>query len=199
VTLWDGVHPDVADGIRRAADALASAGWEVADGEPPRLDEALELWRSIVVSEIRAIWPMLEPMSSDDQGRFVELIFEAVPALDPMAHGMAYAERQALAREWGEWMAETPLVLAPVVAHPPFEVGYDLSGVEAVRDLTERMRTNVPANLLGLPAVAFPTGEANGLPQGAQVIGPRFREDLCLDAAEAVESALGTLTPIDPR
>jgi amidase len=32
-----------------------------------------------------------------------------------------------------------------------------------------------------------------------QIIGPRFREDLCLDAAEAVEQRLGTLAPIDPR
>jgi amidase len=42
-------------------------------------------------------------------------------------------------------------------------------------------------------------GVAKGLPQGVQIIGPMYREDLCLDAAEAIESALGTLTPIDPR
>ena len=32
-----------------------------------------------------------------------------------------------------------------------------------------------------------------------QVIGPRYREDLCLDAAAALEDRLGVLTPIDPR
>jgi amidase len=32
-----------------------------------------------------------------------------------------------------------------------------------------------------------------------QIIGPRYREDLCLDAAAALEQALGVLTPIDPR
>jgi Asp-tRNA(Asn)/Glu-tRNA(Gln) amidotransferase A subunit family amidase len=48
-------------------------------------------------------------------------------------------------------------------------------------------------------AVAVGAGLENGLPQGVQVIGPRFREDLCLDAAQAIETALGTLTPIDPR
>jgi amidase len=42
-------------------------------------------------------------------------------------------------------------------------------------------------------------GESNGLPQVVQVIGPRFREDLCLAAAEAIEDRLGTITPIDPR
>jgi hypothetical protein len=30
-------------------------------------------------------------------------------------------------------------------------------------------------------------------------IGPRYREDLCLDAAAAIEARLGTISPIDPR
>ena len=38
-----------------------------------------------------------------------------------------------------------------------------------------------------------------GLPQAVQVIGPQSREDLCLDAAAAIEDRLGILTPIDPR
>jgi amidase len=54
-------------------------------------------------------------------------------------------------------------------------------------------------NALGLPAVALPVGIAEGLPQAVQVIGPRYREDLCLDAAEAIEDRLGIITPIDPR
>jgi amidase len=53
--------------------------------------------------------------------------------------------------------------------------------------------------VLGLPAAAVPVGLAGGLPQGVQLIGPRWGEDLCLDAAATVEAAAGTLTPIDPR
>jgi amidase len=53
-------------------------------------------------------------------------------------------------------------------------------------------------NTLGLPAVAIPVGIGEGLPQVVQVIGPRYREDLCLDAAEAIEDRLGIITPIDP-
>ena len=34
-------------------------------------------------------------------------------------------------------------------------------------------------NLLGLPAAAVPVGVARGLPQGVQIIGDRYREDLC--------------------
>ena len=199
VCLWDGVHPDVAAGVRRAADALASAGWEVEEGEPPRVDEALELWTNVLISEVRAVWPLLEPVSNEEQKRFVDHVFAAVPPLDPMAHGGAYVEREAIGREWGEWMRETPLVLAPPCAHPPFEVGYDIATPDAAQELVDRMRMIVPVNLLGHPAAAVPAGLENGLPQGVQVIGPRFREDLCLDAAQAIETALGTFTPIDPR
>ena len=41
-------------------------------------------------------------------------------------------------------------------------------------------------------------GVGGGLPQAVQVIGPRYREDLYLDAAD-IEDRLGILTPIDPR
>ena len=54
-------------------------------------------------------------------------------------------------------------------------------------------------NALRLPAVAHPVGAADGLPQAVQVIGPRYREDLCLDAGQAIEASLGIITPIDPR
>jgi amidase len=57
----------------------------------------------------------------------------------------------------------------------------------------------VTINALGLPAVALPVGIEQNLPQSVQVIGPRFREDVCLDAAEAIESQVGIFTPIDPR
>jgi len=61
------------------------------------------------------------------------------------------------------------------------------------------MRLVVAANLVGVPAVADPTGIAKGLPQSVQILGPMFREDLCLDAAEVIEREAGALTPIDPK
>ena len=60
------------------------------------------------------------------------------------------------------------------------------------------MRITVAVNLLGLPSVAVPVGVDGGIPQGVQVIGPRFREDLCLDAAEAIEARTTPLTPVTP-
>jgi amidase len=58
---------------------------------------------------------------------------------------------------------------------------------------------SVAVNALGLPGVALPVGVADGLAQAAQVIGARCLEDLCLDAAAAVEDRAGSITPIDTR
>ena len=61
------------------------------------------------------------------------------------------------------------------------------------------MRMAMAVNTLVLPAVALPVGIRDGLPQAVQVIGPRYREDLILEAAAAIEDRLGIITPIDPR
>ncbi len=35
--------------------------------------------------------------------------------------------------------------------------------------------------------------------QAVQLIGPRYHENLCFDAAEIIEREAGVFTPIDPR
>ena len=46
----------------------------------------------------------------------------------------------------------------------------------------------VPANLAGLPALSMPCGfDGQGLPMGAQLIGPRFGEGRLLNAAHAFQ------------
>ena len=118
--------------------------------------------------------------------------------LDLAAYSLALAERHGIARAWEQFQAERPLLVGPVCTEQAFAVGRDVSNQEAIGPLVDSMRLTVAGNLLGWPSVALPVGVRNGLPQGVQVIGPRYREDLCLDAAEAIEARLGVLTPIDP-
>ena len=111
----------------------------------------------------------------------------------------ALANRNHIARQWATFFTRYPVVLGPVCTEPPFAVGHDVAGPEEVGALVRALRLVVMVNLLGLPSAAVPAGVAEGLPQGVQLIATRFREDLCLDAAEVVEQALGIPTPIDPR
>ena len=43
----------------------------------------------------------------------------------------------------------------------------------------------------GLPAISIPNGLADGLPTGFQIAGPAFSENRILDAAHALEGAIG--------
>jgi aspartyl-tRNA(Asn)/glutamyl-tRNA(Gln) amidotransferase subunit A len=49
----------------------------------------------------------------------------------------------------------------------------------------------VPMSLAGIPAISIPCGLSEGLPVGLQVAGPVFSENRLLDAAHALERALG--------
>ena len=49
----------------------------------------------------------------------------------------------------------------------------------------------VPMSLAGIPAISIPCGLSEGLPVGLQIAGPAFSENRLLDAAYALERALG--------
>ena len=49
----------------------------------------------------------------------------------------------------------------------------------------------VPMSLAGLPAISIPGGLSEGLPVGLQLTGPAFSENAILDAAHALERAIG--------
>jgi amidase len=109
-------------------------------------------------------------------------------------------ERDGIARAWSTCMADRPLLLSPTWTQLPFEHGFDSATPAGAAATKELMRPVVPANLLGLPSACVPAGrdEATGLPIGVLITGRRLREDLCLEAAEAIEARLGVATPIDP-
>jgi aspartyl-tRNA(Asn)/glutamyl-tRNA(Gln) amidotransferase subunit A len=49
----------------------------------------------------------------------------------------------------------------------------------------------VPMSLAGIPAISIPCGLSEGLPVGFQIAGPAFSENRLLDAAHALEQAIG--------
>ncbi len=195
-----GVHPQVAAGVRKAAQGLAAAGYVVEEADAPMVAEALDVYMRIVATDVRAtMLATVTALAATDTQTFVADFMRLVPELTVSDYVAALAQRNRIARAWGGFLRRYPLVLAPICTQPPFAPGYDVSGVEAVRALMQAMRMAVAVNLLGLPAVAVPVGVAEGLPQGVQLIGARYREDLCLDAAECIEQCVGAITPIDPK
>ena len=194
-------HPVVAATVRRAATALADAGYIVEEVSPPRYEDAIGCWARLIMGDFRAVLPQLSPLMGADALTFLNKAIEAVPPFpDAAAFSNLMVERDGVAQAWSAFMAERPLVLSPTWTQLPFEHGFDSATSEGTAATMELMRPVTPANLLGLPSACVPAGrdEATGLPIGVLVTGRRLREDLCLEAAEAIEQRLGVATPIDP-
>jgi amidase len=194
-----GIDPDVGEAIRKAASALSDAGYEVEEIEPPSIARAAELYFQIMNEhgQIRMVIP-IETLVSKDQLRFRDAYSEAMVVSMGNSSEDVFSERMGIAKEWEKFQARWPLILGPISTIQPFSVGFDLIGGDSALTWLRSIRLIVIVNMLGLPSVAVPAGVSNGLPQGVQIIGQRYREDLCLDAAEAIEDRLGTVTPIDP-
>ena len=201
VLSWmDGVEydPAVLQSIEHAAAALTDHGYEISTDAPPGLDEAATAWAQLMATDARRIWPDCEPIVSAEGKRFMELMFELVPPIGLNEYAELFTLRQRLGRIWSEYQRNTPLVLAPIFAGKPFQAGSDLDSVESAHAIVANLRATLLVNFLGLPSVAVPTGLINGLPQAIQIIGPRFGEELCLQAAEIIEVASPRVIPIDP-
>lgn len=195
-----GTHPAVADGLRQAAKALEGAGYRVEEREPPLAAEAAELWKLVVLNEMRALMlPDIRRLGSEGIKRSVELMIGDTPELDAAGYMKALGERTRMWRAWNLFLQDWPLVLCPVSTRPPFAVGDDIRDQASADAVVASQCMLIGINVMGLPGAAVPVGVKDGLPQSVQIVGARFREDLCLDAAQAIEDALGTLTPIDPR
>ncbi len=196
--------PPVAAALAQAAHALADAGYEVVTARTPGFAAAFELWFRMHIPDFRRFMRADFQRDGDDGIRLaMKLMDDCVPDIGADDHLKALADRTRLIRDWYAFLEDTPLVLAPTCTELPYVQGFDLESAERTMQVWRQSATLMAVPVLGLPGMAVPTGVAQGqngeLPVGVQIVGQRFREDLCLAAAEAVEARAPRLTPIDPR
>jgi aspartyl-tRNA(Asn)/glutamyl-tRNA(Gln) amidotransferase subunit A len=79
-------------------------------------------------------------------------------------------------------------VLTPTSPWPAFELGSKTADPLAMylNDFC-----TVPMSLAGIPAISIPSGLSEGLAVGFQLAGPAFSESRLIDAAFALEQAVG--------
>ncbi|MFF9073589.1 amidase [Streptomyces sp. NPDC014872] len=193
-----GVHPTVHAAVMAAADALRDAGYDVREvADVPRLDEALEAYGRITVTEFAPTWPVVRTLLGAGGDRYIAMAMERTPPATAAEFMKLMGTWLGIRRSWAEFLDTYPLLLGPVFTEPPVEPGLESRDAAGHERVGTGMRLCTVTSFVGVPAVAVPTGVADGLPSGVQIVGRAFREDLCLAAAQEIEDRLGVLTPLD--
>lgn len=183
--------------IRAAGDALSSSGWEVQEVQPPDLAKVHDSWAYVLSMDFVEMIPEISSIMSTGAIGLLQAICDRYD-VTKISFSQLHAERAQMCRAWSRFFENYPLVVGPAWTDIPFLHDADIDSDTGMELTNDRLRFITPANLLGIPAVAVPTGVADGLPTGVQVYADKWREDLCLTGAEIIEAHLGQICPIDP-
>lgn len=199
-TPFDDMAPDVSEAVRATGRWLAAAGYVVEEISPPRLAEAADLWHRLVVNEERyGLVPAIRQYGDAKARRNIDAHLAYAPQLTADEILAGFGDRLSLMRDWQLFFERYAVLVLPVSHHLPFRDDQDQESADVVTRLMDAQRSLLSTPALGFPSVAVPTGLCKGVPVGVQIVASRYREDLCLDAAEIVEAHAPALTPIDPR
>jgi aspartyl-tRNA(Asn)/glutamyl-tRNA(Gln) amidotransferase subunit A len=103
-------------------------------------------------------------------------------------YGKAQKVRTRISEDFKHAWATFDFVATPTSPSVAFELGAKIDDPLAMylNDVCA-----VPMSLAGIPAISIPNGLSEGLPTGFQLAGPAFSENRILDAAHALEKAIG--------
>lgn len=190
-----GLHPEVATAIDKAAAALSDAGYAVEDVEPPLAKETGEVGYRALMGEVKALLGAdIRHYGSSELNAIFDEYYRQYPPYEGNELLTMLAQRTHYARQWSLFLDAYPLVLSPFLLKPFFAPGRDVQGSDGVHDALGASHWSFIMNFLGLPAGNLPTHIAT-LPEGpqpigVQIAGRRWREDLIVDAMEAIEARI---------
>ena len=190
------VVSEIRDAVKKSAESLARAGFEVEPFRPEGLEEARESWRQFFVKAGGILLaPMFEGRECDRSPILKQFLdwSEQEPDIsgDNLLH--AWIARDALRARFLAQMRKYPILLCPPAAIPAFRHGersWQIDG-KKVHYLDAWSYTEW-FNLLGSPAAVVPVSHSTeGLPIGVQIVGRPWEEEQVLAVAAVIERECG--------
>ncbi|QKY15437.1 Asp-tRNA(Asn)/Glu-tRNA(Gln) amidotransferase subunit GatA [Halorubrum sp. CBA1229] len=208
--LFDGADERVVETVEAAIADLEDQGAETTEISLPSVEHAVQAYYVIAMAEASSNLARFDGVRygnrAESDGNWNESFAETreegfgaevkrrillgTYALSAGYHDKYYEKAQD-ARAWVRQDFEAAFADVDVIASPtmpvlPFELGESLD--DPLRMYLADANTT-PVNLANLPAISVPAGEAEGLPVGLQLVGPKFGEERVIRAASAVEDA----------
>lgn len=189
-----GLDPAVDKAMDAARDALADAGYLVEEIETPDMSKIGMEAAQTLLGEVKVLLDgVMREHGSPEFLTYFQHCYDNSPPFQGDALIEAYARRAAHVRDWLLLLDRYPLVLTPFLLQPTYAHARDYEGADGAADIFVKGFYSVGMNYLGLPAGNVPANYNDGLPVGVQIVGRRFREDMILDACEAVEDRVGVM------
>ena len=189
------LHPEIAAAVDGVAQRLAELGAHV-EAVDPGFDDPLDITIGLWFVGSWTLWNTLTP----EQQAVTDPDFAA-----EAAYGREYSalqvqqlnlRRGALGSHMRQFMQRHDLLLTPSVAVPAFDIKPPGSVKLDPQNMLGWTPYSFPFNLTQQPAITVPCGlTADGLPIGAQLVGPMFGDALVLRAARAFESTCPVRRP----
>ena len=208
--LFDGADERVVETVEAAIAELEAQGAETTDISLPSVEHAVQAYYVIAMAEASSNLARFDGVRygnrAESDGNWNESFAETreegfgaevkrrvllgTYALSAGYHDKYYRKAQDarawVRRDFEEAFADVDVIASPTMPVLPFELGESLD--DPLRMYLADANTT-PVNLANLPAVSVPAGEADGLPVGLQLVGPKFGEETVIRAASAVEDA----------
>ena len=195
-------HPDCEAAVAAAAKLLESLGHDVDDSSPAALtdpgfpDRFIAVVATATAHDLRIIEDLLgRPLADGDlepDNMFYGEIGKSLSAVDYL---LTLTAQSTWCRDVLSWWHPADgsvghdLLLTPVIATPPPEIGY-LSGPEGGMRVVELLQFTAQFNVTGQPAISLPLyWTADGLPVGVQLVAAYGREDVLVRIAAQLEAA----------
>ncbi len=184
------VQPDILREVRQAVRVFEKLGHEIDEVEKVIDDPALE-WARVSGAETYAQVADMIDGHREEFGRGFLRGIETLRKLTPEKYGAAQRARAKLVNALWQFFERYDLLLTPTVATEAFDArGKMPAAIDGKRreNPMQVLPFTYPFNLSGHPAATVRAGFTDsGLPAGLQIVAPRQREDLALQAAFAYE------------
>ncbi|KOG18021.1 amidase [Streptomyces viridochromogenes] len=183
------LQPEVRARVVRLAEKLGSLGHFVEEADPPYGQIGLTFVPRATVGI--AEWASDAPFPAllDPRTRGAVRLGRLLGGAPLRAARRAEA---VLHRRIGAFYESYDVIVAPTTAAPPPRVGamLELGGFATDRAMIAACPYAWPWNVLGWPGVNVPAGFVDGLPVGAQLLGPANSEPLLISLAAQLEAEL---------